>query len=230
MDVPADTDSDSADEQNDVLKTLLEPEASTSDLVQSVLSQVQTEFTEWNVAHCHQVLTSFTAPSTWRSRLHPDLPIPNPSPDARPALQVADFPSPLVTQEVYASDGAVIEISSVKSDIIYLTSSLEPHPPYESCSPLHRSVFHGDDSDNMNFIPYADDNTFDQDNHTFHYGSFSWQDTFDPDLEVIVLEAVYRLLIQHALTYDDIEGCNVLPLKLRSRSGIPGLLSIARRR
>ncbi|KAF8441441.1 hypothetical protein L210DRAFT_3663898 [Boletus edulis BED1] len=239
MDVPADTDSDSADEQNDVLKTLLEPEVSTSDLVQSVFSQVQTEFTEWNVTHCHQVLTSFTAPSTWRSRLHPDLrsptlasitAIPNPSLDARPALQGVDFASPLVSQEVYASDGAVIEVSSVKPDIIYLTSSLEPHPPYESCSPLHRSVFHGDDSDNMNFIPYADDNTFHRDNHTFHYDSFSWQDTFDPDLEVIVLEAVYRLLIQHALTHDDIEGCNVLPLKLRSRSGIPGLLSITRRR
>ncbi|KAH0827556.1 hypothetical protein J3R83DRAFT_4277 [Lanmaoa asiatica] len=236
MEALADSD---ADEQNDVLRTLSEREVSTSELVRRVLSQVQTEFAMWNVAHCRQAFTSFTASSTWQSCLHPDLRSPglasmaattNSSPDARPAVSEANSPSALVSQQVYSPDGAVIEISSVKLEVIRLTSSVEPHPPYESCSPLHRSVFKGDDSDNMDFIPYEDDHTFDHTSHTHHYESFSWQDAYDPDLQVIVLEAVYRLQIQYALTYDEIEDCNVLPLKLRSQPGISGLLSTVRRR
>ncbi|KAF8558004.1 SET domain-containing protein [Imleria badia] len=211
----------------------------TSKLVQRIFSQVRTEFTEWNVAHCHQALTSFTASSTWQSCLHPDLrlpslasieAIPRSSSDIPPAAPEASSPAPLVFQEVYSPDGAVIESSSVKLEILHLSSSLEPYPPYESCSPLHRSVFKGDDSDNMDFIPYADDITFDQTSHTCHYGSLSWQDTSDPDLEVIVLETAYRLRTQYGLTYDEIEDCNVLPLRLHSRPGRPGLLSTVRRR
>lgn len=183
------TDTDSDAEQNVVLQTLFEQEMSISELqVRRVLSRVQAEFTTWDVAHCHQALTSFTASSTWQSCLHPGLrspslasmaATPNSLHDARPE---ADSPLPVVSQEVYSPDGAVIEISSVKLEIIHTSSSVE-HPSYESCSPLQRSVFKGDDSDNMDFIPYADDHAFDQTSHTNHYGSFSWQDTFDPDCE-----------------------------------------------
>lgn len=49
-------------------------------------------------------------------------------------------------------------------------------------------------------------------------------------VEVIVLEVVYRLQVQYALSYDEIEDCNVLPLKLCSQPGTPGVLSMARRR
>lgn len=180
-------DSDSAEEQENVLKTLSEREISTSELVQSVLSQVQTEFATWNVAHCREALTSLTASSTWRSCLHPGLRLPvmaafNSSPDTRPDVSVANSPSLLLCQQVYSPDGGV-ETSSVALEVVHIISSLETHPPYESSSPLHRSVFKGDDSDSMDFIPYADDHTFDQTSHTYHYESFSWQDAFDPDCE-----------------------------------------------
>ena len=185
------TDSD-ADEQNDVLQMLSEQKVSTSDLVRRVLSQVQTEFTMWDAAHCHRALTSFAASSTWRLCSHPNFRSPsmasmtatsNSRPDARHIASDANSPSPLVSQECYSPDGAVVEISSAKLQVIHLSSSVEPHPPYESCSPLHRSVFKGDDSDNMDFIPFADDHTFDQTSHTRHYESFSWQEVFDPDCE-----------------------------------------------
>jgi len=191
MDVPTDTDSD-ADEQNVVLQTLSEQEISTSELVRRVLAQVQAEFTVWNVAHCRQTLTSFTAASTWQSCLHPDLRLPSLasmtatsslSRDIRTVAPEDNFPLPLVFQEVYSPEGTVVEISSVKLEVIRLSLSLEPHPPYESCSPLHRSVFKGDDSDSMDFVPFADDHTFDQTSHAQHYESFSWQNTLDPDCE-----------------------------------------------
>ncbi|KAI9572122.1 hypothetical protein HD554DRAFT_2015772 [Boletus coccyginus] len=152
------------------------------------------------------------------------------SPDAHTVAPEDNSPLPLVSQEVYSPEGTVVEISSVELEVIRLSLSLEPHPPYESCSPLHRSVFKGDDSDSMDFVPFADDHTFDQTSHAQHYESFSWQNPFDPDLEVVALEAVYRLQTQYALTYDEVEDCNVLPLRLRSRPGIPGLLSTVRRR
>ena len=49
-------------------------------------------------------------------------------------------------------------------------------------------------------------------------------------VEVIVLEAAYRLNTQHALTYEEIEKCNALPLTLASRPGESGLLSGSQRR
>ena len=214
METPTDTDSD-ADEQKDVLKTLSEQELSTPELVRSVLSQVQTEFTAWNVAYCHQILTSLAAPSTWRSCLHPDLRLasmdatPRSSSDVPSVSPVANSPAPLVFQELYSPDGVVIESSSMKLEIFHLSSSLEPHPPYESCSPLHRSVFKGDDSDNMDFIPYADDHTFDQTNHTYHYGTFSWQNTFDPDCEHFTRPMIVRHdnILQLCSGSDRARGC-----------------------
>ena len=199
MDVLTDTDSDA--EQNIVLKTLSEQEISIPELVRRVLSQVQAEYTVWNVAHCHQALTSFTASSTWQSCLHPDLCSPSLASmaaapkfphDARPVVPEVNSPLPLVSQEVYSLDEDVIENSSVELEIVHISSSVETHPPYESCSPLHRSVFKGDDSDNMDFIPYADDHAFDQISHTNHYGSFSWQDAFDPDCERHTLPMIVR--------------------------------------
>lgn len=49
-------------------------------------------------------------------------------------------------------------------------------------------------------------------------------------VEVIVLEVAYRLHTRHALTYENIEACNVLPLALASLPGKAGLFSTSRRR
>lgn len=49
-------------------------------------------------------------------------------------------------------------------------------------------------------------------------------------VQVILLETSYRLRTRHSLEYEDIEECNVLPLKLFSSPGKPGLFAISRRR
>ena len=187
------TDSDSsAEEQNEVLQSLIEEEVSTSVLVQNILSQVQAEFIVWNAGHCHQTLTSLTAPSNWRSCRHPDFrsptlvsipPTSNSSPEV--GCVIPEVNSSLLSIQVYSPEGTVIETSSVKIEVIHAISSLEPHPRYESCSPLHRNLFKGDDSDNMDFVPYADDYTFDQTSHMRHYGTLSWKDDYDPDCEYL---------------------------------------------
>jgi hypothetical protein len=61
-----------------------------------------------------------------------------------------------------------------------------PCPSYESCTPSSRTIYVGDDSADMPFIPFADDETF---AHLSlineHYDSFSWQyhEVWDPDRE-----------------------------------------------
>ncbi|KAJ8596825.1 SET domain-containing protein [Rhizopogon salebrosus TDB-379] len=108
--------------------------------------------------------------------------------------------------------------------------AFEPHAPYESYSPIPRNVFKGDDDDRMAFIPFADDATFDHADHMLCYGSLAWQEDYDPDLEVISLEAAYRLCTVYGLLYEEIDSMQVLPFKLLSSPGKPGLLTLSRRR
>ncbi|KAI6026383.1 hypothetical protein BKA83DRAFT_27762 [Pisolithus microcarpus] len=131
---------------------------------------------------------------------------------------------------MYSPNGQVVSEVSVSLEVINAEPVLDTHPTYESCSPSLRNTFKGDDDDNMLFIPYADDPSFNQVDHSSWYESFSWQEDFDPDLQVILLETSYRLRTRHSLEYEDIEECNVLPLKLFSSPGKPGLFAISRRR
>ncbi|KAI6032780.1 hypothetical protein F5J12DRAFT_712950 [Pisolithus orientalis] len=131
---------------------------------------------------------------------------------------------------MYSPDRQVLSETSISLEVIDMVPLLDAHPPYESCSPSPRNVFKGDDDDKMVFIPYSDDPSFNQVEHSSWYESFSWQEDFDPDLQAILLEASYRLHTRHALEYKDIEKCGVLPLKLASCPGKPGLIAISRRR
>ncbi|KAF9244981.1 SET domain-containing protein [Melanogaster broomeanus] len=218
-----------------------EPDLTTTDLAQLVLSQVQTEFTRWNSAYCRQTLQSLRSVSSNSPPFLDSDPFCSPSTssiatsidsrsDARQVSEAASTPLPQVVQRTYSVCGAVTEELSTQLEVVHLAPSMDPHPPYEDCSPLPRNIFKGDDNDNMNFIPFADDPSFDQIDHTYCYESFSWHDDFDPDLEIIVLEAAYRLHTQHALTYDELEDSNVLPLRLRPQFNEVGLLSTSRRR
>ncbi|KIK92123.1 hypothetical protein PAXRUDRAFT_830266 [Paxillus rubicundulus Ve08.2h10] len=225
-----------ADGQQRLPRNTSEQGLITADLVRLVLSQVRSEFMRWNDGHCRQMLQSLGSTSSESSYLDsvlfrsPKMPsivtsFDLLSPGGPGVSEAASTPLPRVSLKMYAPGGTVARESSTQLEVIYLTSPMDPHPPYESCSPLSHSIFNGDDDDNMDFIPYADDPRFDQIDHTYCYESFSWQDAFDPDWEVIVLEAAYRLHARHGLTYDEIEESNVLPLKLRSQFNKSGLLS-----
>ncbi|KAG2158318.1 uncharacterized protein EDB93DRAFT_1296019, partial [Suillus bovinus] len=130
----------------------------------------------------------------------------------------------------YFEDGTPRSTSTISLQVVH-AELLGPHRSYEYCTPISRNVFKGDDDDMMAFIPYADDPTFDHVDHTLLYGSFAWQDDdYDPDLEVISLEAAYRLHTVHNLLYRDTDSTGVLPFKFFSTSGKPGLFTLSRRR
>lgn len=234
---------------------------SVPELVLCVFLEVQTEFTKWNHTSCRRDLQSSASPlfprsSSFEYRLSQGSKRPsvsarsidllNAGGDAQ-SLAASSTTKARVLQTLYSTD--VTTTTETLLDTIEIGPPFGPHPPYESCSPLHRNVFKGDDDDNMRFIPYADDPDFDQIDHTLCYEGFLWQEYFDPDrkirypsgyydaimdishvVQVTVLEAAYRLHTQHARTYDEIERSGALPLKLRSHPGKSGLLSTIRRR
>lgn len=211
---------------------------STPALVQSVLSQLQTEFAEWSWNYSRQVLQTLS-PSRERLRVSFDaLESKNSAPsDTIRATELREnnwhetrTGTVTAVQIMYSPDRQVLSETSISLEVIDMVPVLDAHPPYESCSPSPRNVFKGDDDDNMVFIPYSDDPSFNQVEHSLWYESFSWREDFDPDLQVILLEASYRLHTRHALEYKDIEKCDVLPLKLASCPGKPGLIAISRRR
>ncbi|KAG1905918.1 uncharacterized protein F5891DRAFT_942630 [Suillus fuscotomentosus] len=136
----------------------------------------------------------------------------------------------MVALTSYSEDGTPRSTSTISLQVVH-AELFEPHKPYEYCTPISRNIFRGDDDDMMPFIPYADDPTFDHVDHTLCYGSFAWQDDdYDPDLEVISLEAAYRLRTVHSLLYQDTDSTGVLPFKLFSTPGKPGLFTLSRRR
>ncbi|TFY66790.1 hypothetical protein EVG20_g4293, partial [Dentipellis fragilis] len=102
-------------------------------------------------------------------------------------------------------------------------TSIQPHPPYESCTPTETCISrHPDDpaaSDKLQFIPYADDPTFDylRKMPKNWYTGFAWQhEQKDPDVELIRLETLRRLYYGQALSIDVIDRLRLLP---KARSG-----------
>ncbi|TFK49253.1 hypothetical protein OE88DRAFT_400504 [Heliocybe sulcata] len=94
------------------------------------------------------------------------------------------------------------------------------HPPYEACTPVSRNIAWRegdyDDSQQCQFIPYADDPLFDSGRYLKHFSEgLAWdavKNVCTPDVEMIQLETVRRLyLSQPSIPLDVIDESGVLP-------------------
>ncbi|OCB85032.1 SET-domain-containing protein [Sanghuangporus baumii] len=82
---------------------------------------------------------------------------------------------------------------------------LNPTPCYESCSSMSTSVFAGDDSDDMPFVPFPGSN-FDFAGYRNHHERFAWEkERLDPDKETIILESIRRLNNYHDIPLEHIK-------------------------
>ena len=82
---------------------------------------------------------------------------------------------------------AVEEVATTGAEMITLTE-FSPCPAYEACTLMPENILHGDDPNDMPFIPFADDFNFDAVEHCKEYDRFAWQVTnVDPDCESSVL-------------------------------------------
>lgn len=69
--------------------------------------------------------------------------------------------------------------------VLVLPPAVEPYPEHESWTPTNRSIFRGDDSDDMQFLPFADEAAFDKQIYRKFFKTLAWQgrDRMDADCE-----------------------------------------------
>ncbi|EMD31119.1 hypothetical protein CERSUDRAFT_127583 [Gelatoporia subvermispora B] len=97
---------------------------------------------------------------------------------------------------------------------------IAPCPPYEACTPVGESIFHGDDPEEMAFLPEADDAAFPHGELLAQHDGLAWQtSTFDPDLNAIIIEAAYRLHHERGVSLAHIDETAVLPCMLSDPQG-----------
>ena len=102
-------------------------------------------------------------------------------PDVTSSHHATDDTANSFTLCQFFDDGIETFEEVTKADVTTLTE-FAPCPDYESCTPMPANVLQGDDSDDMPFIPFADDPKFDSVEHCKEYSRFAWQViNVDPD-------------------------------------------------
>ncbi|KAF9029058.1 SET domain-containing protein [Hymenopellis radicata] len=114
--------------------------------------------------------------------------------------------------ELQDIDGSTLTRVPIKTVVI--EPKLSPASPYESSSLTNRNIHWGDDSNHMQFMPFAEDPNFAHLDHAEQYKYFAWSNDFDPNTEIIVLEAARRLKESCGLSDREIDASNLLPMKL----------------
>ncbi|KAL0957932.1 hypothetical protein HGRIS_000113 [Hohenbuehelia grisea] len=96
---------------------------------------------------------------------------------------------------------------------------IQATPAYESFTPTNSNIYVGDDSDDMPFVPFFDDKTFNVDGHSAEYARLAWEAPFtDPDWHIIISLAATIIQDDHGVSLANIDLTDVLPLRLLSRS------------
>ncbi|KII91368.1 hypothetical protein PLICRDRAFT_51533 [Plicaturopsis crispa FD-325 SS-3] len=199
----------------------------TKHLVESVFRAVWNEFYAWEDAYCRTAVAAHarkrgaarTSTACTPSFVHSDVGV------------LIEDATDIIDTRYYSEEGVLEGSARIPVHTLEL-DGFTPHAPYEFCTPSSRNILVGDDSDDMNFIPYADDPKFDIATLNSHYESFSWQKRHDsgPDLEAIVVETARRLNSVHGVRLAHIDETEVLPLELISRPGKAGLVYPPRQR
>ncbi|OBZ77416.1 Histone-lysine N-methyltransferase EZH1 [Grifola frondosa] len=137
-----------------------------------------------------------------------------------PSLQEGEeSPKPYPLQELQFTvndfDANDTSSSLFVEESVAMSNFRPPPNRYESCTPISCNILHGDDPNDMPFVPFADDPTFDAKEHVLEYKSLSWQRGLrDPNLLTIVIEAARRLHYGHGIPLQDIDNAGILPFTL----------------
>jgi hypothetical protein len=158
--------------------------AETVDLVCRVSETVSSEFYAWDINYCQETLRSLLvkAPTSHRyptkdtevahaqkARKGKGRSRPKRAEEEFEILEITDGP-----------EGCTSTIVPV--EVVELDEALKPHPSYEACTPLMRSICVGDDPHLMPFMPFSDDPEFDYMSYNEQHKFFLWQiPNRDPD-------------------------------------------------
>lgn len=102
-------------------------------------------------------------------------------------------------------------------------------PPYEACTSAGCNVLLGDESETLDFIPYAGDPAFPVDQYCSHFSEFGWQhrDCNADDNRWAALGAVKQALSIWDISLEELDEASILPFSLLSVPGQSGLIAWA---
>ncbi|KAF8890247.1 hypothetical protein CPB85DRAFT_1333334 [Mucidula mucida] len=181
-----------------------------SDSARRIVEETWQDFYEWEKKDTEATIASLAAPNPLsyqematidaqrRPFIHPDADI---SADTE-----EDF------FELQDIDGSTLARPPIKTVVI--EPKLSPVSPYESSSLTNRNIHWGDDSNHMQFMPFAEDPRFAHLDHAEQYKYFAWSTNFDPNTEIVVLEAARRLKESCGLSDREIDASDLLQMKL----------------
>ncbi|KDQ53748.1 hypothetical protein JAAARDRAFT_161438 [Jaapia argillacea MUCL 33604] len=200
-----------------------------SELIQAVLRQVWEEFYAWEQPASRTAINSLLrnpAKHTEGTTTPPPLDLDNEVLSAFSEWSLDSHPETLQFIDYPEADSITTHIPTYTIELPVFQS----HDAYEGSAPLSRNIHVGDDPDNMPFLPFADDPSFDFIDHQTAYKYLSWQDLPDPDLQVIVMETIHRLHTTYNLSLEQIESTGTLPISLFPTINSPGLLHMSKLR
>jgi len=158
--------------------------AETADLVCRVSETVCSEFYAWDINYCQGTLRSLLV----KAPASPCYPMKETEvAHAQKARKGTGRSRPKRAEEEFeildVTDGPEGCISTiVPVEVVKLDEALKPHPSYEACTPLMRSISVGDDPHLMPFMPFSDDPEFDYMSYNEQHKFFLWQiPNRDPD-------------------------------------------------
>ncbi|KAJ7031480.1 SET domain-containing protein [Mycena alexandri] len=199
--------------------------ARATQIVETVFKEVHDEFRAWKQDYASWALLAVARPPYAIDRVS----IPgNPAPSSSASEKTPPPSSPVDTPRSSAGAAEYIEIwdadtgttKRVEMRVISVQDVFPAPPAHEYCTPATRNIFQGDDSNDLPFIPFADDPNFDHARYFKEFKTFGWERPVpDPDVEVVVVEAARRLRTEHQMLYKHIDETGVLPLELLDREG-----------
>ncbi|KIM35852.1 hypothetical protein M413DRAFT_449582 [Hebeloma cylindrosporum] len=194
------------------------------DFISETRDSVWAEHAAYHLEHCSDSLLSLQRPHPRRRRRPP----PPRSPlladhslsdsqsastsSANPPSHPPQFESFTIHEYQTRNEAPLIRVRETKA--LVLTADAFPlYPSYNACAPISRNITVGDDPDWLPFIPFADDPTYDYDVDIEHHSYFAWPNLAqDPDIQIVILETIRRLISQFGLSFPQIADMQVFPL------------------
>ncbi|OCH87565.1 SET domain-containing protein [Obba rivulosa] len=206
--------------------------ALTTQIVRATYREVWREFYKWEQEDSRRALASLPAQRASErvgraAPSHLRVPSANPAdweraaarPDVGGVSAVADASFTLEVHS-FGADGAPT-VETLVPTVYQVTDALGACPPYESCAPIDVNIFHGDDPEEMAFVPMADDDTFPRGAFLEQHESLAWQaPRFDPNQNAIILETAYRLHYERGISLAHVDETGVLPCMLTDPQGV----------
>ncbi|KAL4065492.1 hypothetical protein V8B97DRAFT_1875329 [Scleroderma yunnanense] len=141
-----------------------------------------------------------------------------------PSAIALDSCSPVVVITEHPAGGGArtTTVRPIPTVVLDHPHHLPPHPPYESCPPTNRSILVPEnEKSTAKFLPYADDPSFPFKSYLKKFSHLEWQDEFDPDLDMIQLETIWKLHVIHDLSMSDINRMHILkPTRTSHNTGL----------